>query len=82
MSIHTFTIYVPRRRRETIKTATTEGYRWVEDGEDKVEIEVVVDVAEIGRRLGAKAWKSKGKRAKGLNGLVIVTAKSGKQVGK
>lgn len=73
--VYRLNIDVPRRRKESYNTATSVGWRWVEDGIDLVAVEVVIDAADIARRLGRKAWENKGKRVRALNGAVIVTAR-------
>lgn len=66
MNIFKFNITVPRRNQD--------GNSWFEDGVEDVAIEVVVDTADIARRLGRKAWANKSKRVRAVNGAVIVTA--------
>lgn len=64
------------RRRLTRKTQSEHGFAWVPDGFEVADIEVVVDLAQIARHLGAQAMANKSGRSRYMKGAVIVNVLS------
>jgi len=64
------------RRSLTRKTQSEHGYSWVPDGFEVGDIEVIVDLAQIARHLGAQAMANKSGRSRYMQGAIIVNVLS------
>jgi hypothetical protein len=71
-------IILPRYRKETEKTATSETYRKVRDGDDHLMIDIEIDFDEVATIMGSKAWSNKSNKAVEAGGLLIVRAREAK----
>ena len=63
------TIVVPLRKR----VAHPGGFTTVPDGEARVEVRVVIDLPQLARVLGRKAYGNRSHKTRLLGGLIVVT---------